>query len=441
MKPSEIDYSSQAKHYIDLSNGEVLAGVRQLAEYRAREPERDTIHAIGSLLRLPVSDTENVGLERLDTSDWTPERFKQYAFWIKRVVDPPDEGKRHLSMDVFCNARNLGLGPGKDTIKTAFGSFSKLYTEMRITDVHIMGNFDEWDIDDFVAHVRRIGGDRRPTAEQITAAGKKDRTKPQAAFIRARFEKIGGLSKILELAGYPVISTWEKDDYIDWGVKFMQANDGMIPTSRMMDYLSTKKIGPSGSSARSKFIKMRTFQAEVGDAYEQVVATEQGARREKLMMIDEDLQKGNTPIEVFISGLSEAEQIRARQGGNHTRTVAYLKNLMGEQTMIRRYAKYRVVTAISGQMGQEARISLVNESETMRGFVPAIRKHSDVTPGEIEHTALILGFFDDIWPMDQHLKTLKLDSGYAEYYQRLETARKAGKARKHKNDRGVMVRS
>jgi hypothetical protein len=97
-----------------------------------------------------------------------------------------------------------------------------------------------------------------------------DTSNPSGSFMHERFLNDGGFRGLLEKAGYPVIDLWVKDDFINWGVKFMASNQGVTPQALMLDFLSTKKMGPSAHTVIKKFDKkFRNFQEEVRKKYEE----------------------------------------------------------------------------------------------------------------------------------------------------------------------------
>jgi hypothetical protein len=163
----------------------------------------------------------------------------------------------------------LGIGPSRFTIKAVFGSTSNFYKDTGSAETHRIGTFDSWSLDDFLTHIQQVGGQRRPTREQLDKIAEGDPSRPTACLMHERFIDIGGFKGLLEKAGYPVIDLWEPVDFIDWGARFMRANQDLLPQALMMDFLSTKKLGPSAPTTIKKFDrKFRNYQKEVIRRYE-----------------------------------------------------------------------------------------------------------------------------------------------------------------------------
>lgn len=419
MRPREVDYANYNKHYMDVATGEVLVGDAEGEVYRSERVEPLQLRDVGHLLRAERGQVPDFSEEREDTSQWPPEKFIQYGQWVRAIVAPPGKQEKHLNERIFNNARKMGLGPDRKGISPVYGSMSALYVEMGEGTTHIVKQYEELGLADLVALVRRIGGRRRPSRSEFDKLHKLDPSIPSATVINEKTQPIGGYNKLLELAGYPVIDLWSLDDYIDWGVQFAEANDGILPSARMADYFATRRLGPSGRSIANKFGKVSIYQALVRQRYGEVLQERRRAQAAKLVSLTEDLEKGSVPMELYLpDGTEEKDADRREQ-----LALANFQKLEPDEK-IARYAKYKVLEETIPSMGTDTRTDLASKRQD-RSFLAAARKHHEVPAGDIEYGALVLGFFDDIWPMNAHLKTLKLNKGYSRYYQRREKPKKA----------------
>lgn len=414
MRPSEIDYSSRLKHYFDVSNGEVLAGKQELNEYVAQEdvnPEH--ILGLGALLR-QNNDLPGENFDTVNPQEWSRERLIEYGRWLYCVVEPPANNKENrLNRDIITRARNLGLAPGYKTIKRIFGSAGQFYVDIEASDTDIRGKFDNWSIEDFVGYIKRTVGDRKPSRAILNQSRKGNPNNPGPKLIHERFQPIGGVRKLFELAGYQVTELWERDDYINWGVNVMQANDGLLPTTTMANYFSRKGHGPSGKAIIDNFNLISEYQKLVARQYYDKEQQDSEERTQKLFEVSKDISNGVIPSELFTSGGQRAD-FRA--------VVA----LLGENETILRYAKYKVVESVDPEIPIESKLIISKDGIPYRGFVAAIKKHSKnaISEGGVEYAALVLEVFDDIWPMDSHLETLKLDDEFHKYRRCIEEKRK-----------------
>ena len=405
MRPHEIDYSDTRKPYFDLENGEVLIGREDRQRY-VREAGAGAVRVVelGPLLRdpTPYLNLSLVSYEEVDSAGWPRDRLKEFGAWLTRTVAPPRTTReRHLNTSVLSNACFLGLGPEAMSYRREFGGYGNFYAEIKAKKTLQRGAFDEWSIEDFVNYIKKSGKDRRPTRAELEARSDRDSAKPRPSLMHNRFLEQGGFNKLLELAGYPVIESWTERDFIDWGIKFMEANDGQVPGTDEFSYLSQKKQGPSARVIYTRFVKMTDYQAELIAAYGEVLREARALEQMKLACIVEDIQAGRIEPEVFDGPADSIEALVER---------------LSSREAIARYARYRVLRAVKPDMLPDAKIR-ISVNEDGQNITSAINSRYDVLPGEIESAALCEGVFDDLWPMDDHLVTLRLagDEGYAEY--------------------------
>ena len=302
MRPSEIDYTSRVKHYFDISNGEVIAG-EATQEYLQTCVDPDNVRELGELLCQPFLDIAQINYETLDSSNWSKEKYLLFGHWFKHIVPPPAEGHKQLTRQMLITGRKLGVVPPIRTLLREFGGkYGDFYVAIEASNTRTIGQFKDWALEDFVAYIRKVGGERMPTLAVFDNLHKSNPTKPSGTYMRDRFSNIGSFSKLLELAGYPVIGLWEKNDYTEWGVKFMQANNGIVPTAIMTDYFSFRRLGPSSTSIRNNFIRTGLFQREVGRNYTEHERKAQQSRQEKRDLIEAELSQGIIPVELFLPG-------------------------------------------------------------------------------------------------------------------------------------------
>lgn len=428
MKAAEVDYTTTSPSHFDLSTGEVL--VQDDADWHSED--HPWIVPMGILLRSPdlFVEPDCYFYDRVDTKDWSRAQFEAFAGWVGGVIEPPDNlSRKKVTIDTFATARRLGLGPGEYAIEGEFGNYSGLFAAARLEGTQTAKLFDDWDVDDAVGYLRKIGNGSRPTKQLVMARQRKDPNNPGYMYLHERFHDIGGFSKLLELAGYPVIKLWEKPDYISWGVKFMLANDGQIPTARATDYLSLEGKGPNSSTIYEYFDSLPAFQDEVTPRFYERRDEEAAALQEQFDHLQAELAEGALPLMLFSpfahdpKDIAFTEKVVATLYGcdqPFSRIIAAL----GERETAVRYAKFQVLRSLIPDMAADTKIKIVRGINMDRGFIPAIRqKYSHITPADVESEALFLGVFDYIWPMDEYKDALKLDAGYEELCQKQREAR------------------
>lgn len=426
MRPSEIDFSITRKHYFDLANGEILQGKKDLNQYlENQDVNRNTIVYLGQLLRDGIP--QNAGpYEQSNASQWSSDKLHKFGRWLSKIVPPPTNNHYHIDREVINNARQLGIGPSKNVLYKRFGSMSLFFKEIGVANFRYRGLHNDWELEDFISYIKQIGQEKRPTAKKIEEVVAKNPSLPSPYIINKRFQHIGGLKTILELAGYLIFENWNNLDYLDWGVKFMQANDGTIPTTIMVEYLSTQTKGPSREKIILNFNSIINYQNNVIDAYNEVKLDNEHDQNVKMSQLKEDLIKGNLPLKIFDLDSNKLTNHYLENRTNKQYVLSEndalillndIKSKFEVKELFKRYAMFKVLKEVIPYTSEEAQVSIVLSTinDPNKNFIREINRHYDENSGKIENAALVLGFFDDIWPMNQHLKTLKLDDSFEEY--------------------------
>jgi hypothetical protein len=400
MRPNEIDYSSKARHFFDTSNGEVLVGRQQKVAYLREGADAGSVVELGPLLRAAEEESRTWDHDRLSTQNWDNERILQYGQWLNRIVSPPQENQKRLTRDIIINAGRLGLGPGLGVIRNRFGHVSRFFVEIGAKDTHRMGIFDEWTLDDFANYLREVGGESRPKRSQINALAARNPRLPKARLIEERFSEHGRFNGALTLAGYWVTDSWSEEDYVEWGLKFMDANSGILPVQSAANYLSKKQQGPSGRTIHTNFGSLTAFQEILRNRYAEHHAMRLQERAKMFKEIEADHDKRRVPLELFqFEGSEELsfDELRKKHGDN----------------LLVRYGKYRVLEYLLPNMGEERKTEIALGGNG-KDFIVLVRQSNPIPAGEIEHAALVLGYFDEIWPSPD-VEKLKLDEQYEDF--------------------------
>jgi hypothetical protein len=380
--------SKDRKYYYDLEHKKLIAGRLALRRYLKEVSQHSEIYELRDLL---LNDDINLPPPSPDNKKRTPRSRSElirYGRWLCEVVGQPDNPKkRQLNEKIIDRAGKLGIGPtvGEILNPKNFGTLSNYYQHLGIRNAKKTGQFKNWSSEDFKNYIRSLAKElgRKPTRNDLINSyrnGGIDR--PSLHVIISRF---GKLNKLYELGGYINFRDWQEYDYIDWGIKFMEANNQLIPTQSLIDYFSKQKKCPSATTFAKKFSdSLSNYQNQLADAYEQYVNRQQQDRAQKLA----EIESGKFPPELFQDAKTDEEKIL-------------------------RMAKYKVVDDLLTSDQQQSKISICTESiqsVVEIGFIRAIRKYAPhVTEGDIEHTALWMGVFDDIWPPDKsYLDELKI---------------------------------
>ncbi len=250
------------------------------------------------------------------------------------------------------------------------------------------GRYDDWSTADILKHLKKVARqeNRKPTKAILwRRINEESRDEPSPRFISSRIK----FRKALELIGYPDIHSWEPEDYINWGVQFVEANDGNLPTARAIDFLSIEKRGPSAAQVTNVFSSQNTYKKLVWRDHLIREVEFRNHREGVLSKIENGLESGLLPREVF-------------------------DNTDSEEELITQMAKYEVARDFFPDAELSVILTAINSPH--RGFISGIRKKDPViSAGEIELSARLIGVFDDLWPPDQgYLKSLRVPERYME---------------------------
>jgi hypothetical protein len=182
------------------------------------------------------------------------------------------------------------------------------------------------------------------------------------------------------LLEYPDVQHWEVHDYIQWGVRAMEAN-GCDIDADIIDELAKDKRGPTADDVRAVFGgNLGTFNHHVKDAYDLQLEQEH-ARKQSVLVQYEILHYAGILPEMA----DEAEQLLVT-------------------------AKYELAEAcLPGKtVDTYARIALASDAAVMAYIKRKDRNNAALTPAKIEMVASMYGLFDYVWPQKRHMEYLKV---------------------------------
>jgi hypothetical protein len=390
-----LNHARKPKVYFEAHTGSVID--KKFFKYFIRSGVNpENVYDLGLLLReSSVPEVRRTPYNRPDTKTWDEERYKTHGKWLMNTVAPPHTKKiKKINVDVIDQARRLGIGPSIYTINRKFGNTKNYYKNINAVDSRNVGTFDNWSTEDYIKHIKWIASKigSKPTKNDLSEFARKNPWKyPSTRRIELSVGgQIGKIGPAMELAGYFDIDNWNDDDYLEWGVKFMKANDGMEVSSPVLQYLSKNDLGPSARSIYNNF-GINKYKQQVNELYIENKNIETENRKIKLSAIESELEKNIIPRELFESAESEED-------------------------MILFYSKYKVIDHLCPDWEESTKIIVSTRGFHEKNFVGSIRKlNIAITAGDIESAAIYLDVFDDIWPMTEYMQTYKLNDGYAEY--------------------------
>lgn len=375
---------------LDMITGRVVVGSVGIKAHKSLGGSMKELRPLRDLLRDPDLDASGYTYKQEDYDVLDNDDYILYGKWLSSVVGPSGDA-RALTFDILQRAHQLGVGPGTHRIEAGirFGTVTNYQEKIGLKNIRWRHAFDEWTQQDCLKHLKKIGQQlkRRPTERDLLNRIRKGKKEPSPFIIGQKF-KGRGIASIAERAtGYVNVKSWDNEDFINWGKKFMRANQGVIPTSRALDFLVNRGYGPSQSSIKRRFDGILKYQAILNKEYEEEVAKIEIDRKDKL------------------------EKIRAIAESD-SRAAALFEDGAEEETLLIRYARYEVVNDLLGPNQTDSKLSIsLSGTKTLpaKNLVGQIRKVNDAfTAGDIEYSALTHGVFDYLWPMDDYMTTLKI---------------------------------
>lgn len=317
--------------------------------------------------------------EKLDCDDWSKDDYKKYAKWLSSFVEGPTPTR-----ESYQAAFKLGIGPHPRRIKHRFGSIWQFHDEAELAGGFCRGKYSDWTNRDLIEYgqevVRKRGG-KKPD-EATLQRHFKNRNGPSASFIYLRF---GSLRNFHENLGFPNIHEWDKDDYVEYGIRVAEANENPRPSRTTFDTLSKAKRGPSARSIINHFGKLSDFQD----------AVEEERYNREIIQKQDDAENAAARWELVEKGIIP-QKLFEHPGPHDVRTF------------LRQTARFLLVNhALPHEhpLHEKIEIALRRPGSIIKALLD---RGSSLSAAEMEVWASSNGLFDEIWPDDDYLRNLKI---------------------------------
>jgi hypothetical protein len=395
-----------AKHYFDLKTGSVIEEqfIPIIEKSQQWDNLYDNIRELGEFLQgvhpIPAGPIRPRGY--LDgyikpiTSEWPREKYVQNIkalFLILKSVEHYDTPNKLISRNVLRRARVLGLSPGYPITRKAFdGSISELYKQAGISTAyaHSAKRFTSWTEDDHMRHLQNLTTElgHFPTEEDIREKARQNPNNPGYTAVIKALGHLGSYNEIKLQNGTFVSKLYDNNALVGWGVDFMLANDGILPTSRHLNFFSsTKKAGPSTRVVNGRFGNIPHYQDKVMLSYQKRLLEIQEQRAEKMNYMNE-----------VVSTNSEYANL--------------LTHITSEDEAVQIFAKYQILSSVFPEWPPSTREVIAIDGINSKDFLQSISLiHPDADIEEIKEIAKKLGYYDYVWP-PKYLENLKLDQSY-----------------------------
>jgi hypothetical protein len=364
--------------YINLETGEVLEGAEARDTAITNGADKELLVQLGVMLAKGSEVKNTLKEKRVDYKKWSIEANIAYGKWISSLVTCPDGLP---TRDVFRAAYRLGIGPGEGRIRVLFGNYTNFQTLSFFQPEHT----EKWGRDAYIHHgniMQRVIGSK-PSV--------KDFTRWEDNLFGPKLEEIveefGSIETFYESIGFPDFSTWDKDDFLTWGVRVMEANPGdhIVNKSALTHFYKSKR-GPSITQVNGVFGSIENWQEAVTSKYDTDQQEKAEVLSEQIAYIEKRVTDNELPSSLFAPGSpDQAEKVR--------RAAAY--------DLIRNLG----IKASPDKCGETAAVSPQLFLSSLLRLAPAL------TPQTVEDQARELGIQDIIWPRNEHNVYLRLDKG------------------------------
>ncbi len=208
--------------------------------------------------------------EPIEHADWDPALDIPLITWLDGIIKSAHPGEKSaVNEEAVIRAGFCGILPRITYFRKRPGGLQGLYADAELRDVKMQGCFDNWSKQDYVGYLQKLSRElgRKPNVRDIRVyshiAGNPSEYNIGIA--------CGSPGNAMELAGWVNVRKWNTNDFIDWGVRFMFVNNGIVPSTPHLIYVGANKrgIGPSDTAIirHDGFTGIMDFQTQVMEEY------------------------------------------------------------------------------------------------------------------------------------------------------------------------------
>ncbi|HEV7454570.1 MAG TPA: hypothetical protein VGO07_04905 [Candidatus Saccharimonadales bacterium] len=180
---------------------------------------------------------------------------------------------------------------------------------------------------------------------------------------------VGGVTALNREIGFPDYSTWGDDEFINYGISFVETNGIQYLVPDILDIVARRGRGPWGRSAAIQFGSWAAYKEEINTIL-RLQSEAEITRAEKITGYTNLLAAGQLPQ--YMNGLSDDE----------------LLSIAG---------KYHVINDCAADLPPSIQRKLI--LRRAESFIKGIRDHKPkLSQGYIEMIAATHDVFNDIWP-------------------------------------------
>jgi len=367
----------------DTRLGETLVGEAVVVPSLEVSQPGDVLR-LGQLLivdEFTVARQEHEGPSR----KWTRDELITLGSTVVNLLEKSGTG-RPITKKMLEGLYSLGIGPQPENYLGTgkmFPTVQDFRDEIGAGKGYSRGRFETWTTEDFVGYGARVEHaiGRKPNQLDYRRFAEDHPEAPSVHIITSRLR--GGLSELNERLGYPNTKTWTEDDYIDFGVRFIEVNGSELFKHGAILALSARRRGPGYASILRKFDSWDHYKTLVMGEYEERTLVHEEERNSKLKCYRAMIDRQELPGEYAV---------------------------LSDDQLLVYCARHALSLRVAPDMSRSRRRAAVEAKSTSK-YVKALLDApgtDSLAVGEVELEASILGVYDDLWPMDGYKGYIKV---------------------------------
>lgn len=372
------------EHWIDLRKGDLLVGSDAYDQRMSEIPDgREDVRPLAEILLAKEFDIDTSAIEPYPKARrFTEEECRAQGAWVLNIVRQVDP-EMSITNTHLQRSHHLGLTANHRTIVThTGGSIWALREKLNAPRFAPFGSFSDWTVDQFVDNAKLLAQElgRTPQLHDFRKWAREGKGPSERAIIEFFPGRMRGLSERL---GKPNIRSWDEEDYVEWGARFMQANDGLSPTVVTSQIIAGRGLGPTHRTTHINFpggfkaFKTRSeerYELQLADYEDRVSDNDPALKDLATLLSEQDAQLPDRPLELL--------------------------------------ARYQVMRECLAELTPAA-VAQLTFATQKKDIVNVIRKKDpSISAGRIEVIAVGLDWYDEIWPSyPEDQKNLRISKG------------------------------
>ncbi|HET9721619.1 MAG TPA: hypothetical protein VFP32_01140, partial [Candidatus Saccharimonadales bacterium] len=379
---SQYNPETQQDIYFDIATGQLVIGPASLQAHYEEGGTDKELRVLHDLLISPEFSADGYKFDPFLYGKWDDSDFDRGAYFLVDQADYIEAGHQYkINKHLMDRGNSLGIFPSSNQVDKRFGNRTNFFARLGIPEVKtVYLDLDRVAAYEYLINCRESQG-APLTKAMLNSIASADPLTPGYEALTDRIAP-GGLAQFEKDFGYwPTHPTYQ--DCVDWGINFMIANQGALPTKQELEIFASVHRGPSNMFLRKFFDgKLTVLHSEINQSYEAEKQKRDGINAELLHTI----RSGNT--------------IRILFGKNYS-----------DQQAICSYARYTLLNSLLPRLSEDKRIILsgprVNDARFILG---AQNKGATITADTLSKQAEALGLYKEIWRAPGYIEKHNVES-------------------------------